>query len=151
MFNDTPEGTTQFCNECEYIGWHGEGTPTGKHSCGIDFKALDESLDKLLEDDFVEEAKRQFIGMYPVAEWDRENGGHIYTTPTLNIKHRDLLEEWLIDTLQRHEAHVLEKVVGELETRRERILNGSSKHHIDGYYRGQVEAIDDIISLITKK
>ncbi len=39
MFNDTPEGTTQFCNECEHILWHGEGTPTGKHSCGVDFKA----------------------------------------------------------------------------------------------------------------
>jgi hypothetical protein len=138
MFNDTPEGTThsfedncqpphekprECCDECHTVHTehdypeHTIMDACMKANCPCHtFKALDESLDKLLEDDFVEEAKRQFIGMYPVAEWDRENGGHIYTTPTLNIKHRDLLEEWLIDTLQRHEAHVREKVGEEIKT-----------------------------------
>lgn len=129
MFNDTPEGTTQFCNECEHILWHGEGTPTGKHSCGIDFKASEKPLEPV-EDDFVEEAKNEFSRYWV------EIVGDLF-------EERDTCIDFITDLLHRHEAHMHKKEnEKEMRARQDFTLIVPDGH---------LEQVRDIISLITKK
>ncbi len=141
MFNDTPEATTQFCNECEYIGWHGEGTPTGKHSCGIDFTASDKPLEPV-EDDFVEGAIKSLArDTHGLQLWVKNP----YKTEAY-LLHPNFFREFFTDLLHHHKTHVREKVGEEIKTDyRENATNEEKMSFASG------QTLARVISLITKK
>jgi len=131
------------CDECNKKLAYCDCEPIG-HQTIDTFKALDESLDKLLEDDFVGE-------LLELTAWTR-----FATMKGEDVEIADaFLNKKFIDLLQRHEAHVREKWEREIVEKCQNVYRPYSELHDPKSNTCPCcvfdEAIEDIISLITKK
>jgi hypothetical protein len=122
------------CDECNKKLAYCDCEPIG-HQTIDTFKALDESLDKLLEDDFVGE-------LLELTAWTR-----FATMKGEDVEIADaFLNKKFTDLLQRHEAHVREKVGEEIKKDyREKATHEEKMSFASG------RTLARVISLITKK